>query len=129
MFKMNLKEEDIVMEIVATRLIENKEVIANIVGNMLTPAGGDIADKVKLILTKDTLHMAYIGHGSIGYAEEIRNMEEVKLGDIKAFDVTSADLEERIQIETEKGNYTFIRKDPNQDNIALAMAKIIKESK
>lgn len=120
-------EKDIIMELTVSRPIENKEVIANFVGNMLTRAGGDIAAKVKLILTKDILYMVYIGHCSIGYAEEIRNVEEIKLGDIKVFQVTSANLEEKIQMETEKGKYTFTRKDPNEDHMALAMSKVIPE--
>lgn len=129
MFLKNLKEEDIIMQTIVTRPVENKEVIANLVGNLLTPAGGDIAAKVKLILTKDIFYIVYIGHCSIGYAEEIRNVEEIKLDDIKVFDVTSADLEEKIQIETEKEKYTFTREDPNEDNVALAMSKIIQELK
>lgn len=52
--------------------------ISNFVGNILTPAGGDIADNVKIILTDNYLYLAYIGHTAIAYAEEFRNIEKIE---------------------------------------------------
>lgn len=127
MFTLNLPEEEIIMKLSVTRPIGNREVVSNFVGNMLTRAGGDIAHAVKLILTKDTLYMEYIGHGAIGYAKETRDIEQVKLQDIKSFAVTVQDSEENIKIETDKKEYTFIRDNTDVDSLALAMSKAINE--
>ena len=62
MFKLNLNSEDILMKITVAKFINNKDVITNFLGNLLTRAGGDIADKVNIILTNDTLYLEYIGH-------------------------------------------------------------------
>jgi hypothetical protein len=85
MFKLNLKDEDIVMKITATRSVTAKDVVANLVGNLITRAGGDIADVVHLILTKDSIYLEYIGHVSLGYAEETRDLDRIYLDQIKIF--------------------------------------------
>ena len=67
MFNLNLKNEDILMKITVIKPVTKKDIIANFVGNLLTEAGGDIANKVSLILSKDTLYLEYKGHAAIGY--------------------------------------------------------------
>ena len=52
MFKLNLKNEDVLLKITAMKPVNKKNVLCNFVGNLLTGAGGDIADKVNLILSK-----------------------------------------------------------------------------
>ena len=98
MFKLSLKDEDILVKITVRKPVTNKEVVNNFIGNILTGAGGDIADKVYLILTNDTLYLEYKGHAAIGYAEEIRNLDNISLSDLKEFLVTSNKNEELIEI-------------------------------
>lgn len=57
MFNLNLKNEDILMEITVIKPVTKKDIIANFVGNLLTEAGGDIANKVSLILSKNSLYL------------------------------------------------------------------------
>lgn len=42
MFDLKLTQEEIVIRISARKLLSNKEVMFNIVGNLLTRAGGDL---------------------------------------------------------------------------------------
>lgn len=127
MFNLNLKDEDILMKITATKPVTKKDVVANLVGNLITRAGGDIADKVHLILTKDTLYLEYMGHAAIGYAEETRDLEKILLSDLKGFLVTSNKNEEIIEIKTTKKDFSFIRDNSNYDSLALAMSKVIND--
>ena len=129
MFKLNLNSEDILMKITVAKFINNKDVITNFLGNLLTRAGGDIADKVYLILTNDTLYLEYKGHAAIGYAEEIRNVDNISLSDLKEFLVTSNKNEELIEIKTSRKDFLFIRDNTNEDNLALAMSKVINDIK
>ena len=109
------------------KFINNKDVITNFLGNLLTRAGGDIADKVNIILTNDTLYLEYIGHATIGYAEEVRDLEKIALKDLKGFSVISNENEELIKIKTLKKELIFIRNNSHNDNLALAMSKVIKD--
>lgn len=127
MFKLNLNSEDILMKITVTKVINNKDVVTNFIGNLLTRAGGDVADKVNIILTNDTLYLEYIGHAAIGYDEEIRNLEKIELKDLKGFSVISNENEELIKIKTLKKESTFIRNNSNNDNLAFSMSKVIKD--
>ncbi|WP_042395422.1 hypothetical protein [Clostridium saudiense] len=127
MFKLNLNSEDILMKITVAKVINNKDVITNFLGNLLTRAGGDIADKVNIILTNDTLYLEYIGHAAIGYAEEVRDLEKIALKDLKGFSVISNENEELIKIKTLKKEFIFIRNNSHNDNLALAMSKVIKD--
>ena len=127
MFKLNLKDEDILMKITVRKSVTKKDVVANFVGNILTRAGGDIADKVYLILTNDTLYLEYKGHAAIGYAEETRELKNIPLSDLKEFLVTSDKNEELIEIKTSKKDFIFIRDNSNEDNLALAMSKVIND--
>ena len=127
MFKLNLNSEDILMKITVAKFINNKDVITNFLGNLLTRAGGDIADKVNIILTNDTLNLEYIGHAAIGYAEEVRDLEKIALKDLKGFSVISNENEELIKIKTLKKELIFIRNNSHNDNLALAMSKVIKD--
>ncbi|WP_196000366.1 hypothetical protein [Clostridium sp. 1001271B_151109_B4] len=125
MFKLNLNSEDILMKITVTKIINNKEVITKFIGNLLTRAGGDIADKVNIILTNDTLYLEYIGHAAIGYAEEIRGLEKISLKDLKGFSIISNENEELTK--TLKKELAFIRNNLNNDNLAFSMSKVIKD--
>lgn len=127
MFKLNVKDEDILMKIIATKSVTTKDVVANFIGNILTRAGGDIANKVSLILTNDTLYLEYKGHSAIGYAEETRDIDEILLKDLKGFLVKTNKNEELIEIKTEKKNFIFIRDNSKEDNLALAMSKLIND--
>lgn len=39
MFNLNLKNEDIIMKITVKKIVTKKDVVANLVGNLLTAAG------------------------------------------------------------------------------------------
>ena len=129
MFNLNLKNEDILMKITVIKPVTKKDVITNFVGNLITSAGGDIANKVSLILSKDTLYLEYKGHAAIGYAEETRNVDKILLSDLKAFLVTSNKNEELIEIKTDKKDFLFVRDNSNDDSLALAMSKLINDIK
>ena len=129
MFKLNLQDEDILMKITARKLVNKKDVVSNFIGNLLTGAGGDIADKVYLILTNDTLYLEYKGHAAIGYAEETRCLEELPLKELKEFSITANKNEELIEIKTDKKDFIFVRDNINEDNLALAMSKVINDIK
>ena len=127
MFKLNLNSEDIVMKITVTKVISNNDVVTNFIGNLLTRSGGDIADKVNIILTNNTLYLEYIGHAAIGYAEEVRDLEKIALKDLKGFSVISNENEELIKIKTLKKELVFIRNNSNNDSLAFSMSKVIKD--
>lgn len=126
---MNLEAKNIIMKITVTRPVTTKDVVANLVGNLLTRAGGDVADKVYLILTEDTLYLEYKGHAAIGYGEETRTIDEILLKDLNEFLVTVNDNEELIKIKIQEKELLFMRKNTRDDNLALAMSKVIKEMK
>ncbi|MDY4605505.1 hypothetical protein [Clostridium tertium] len=125
MFKLNLKDENILMKITVKKIVTKKDVVTNFVGNLLTAAGGDIADKVHLILTKDVLYLEYIGHTSIGYVEETRKIEKILLSDLKNFTVTSKKNEELIEINTNNDKFLFVRDNTSGNGLGLAMSKLI----
>lgn len=129
MFNLNLKNEDILMEITVIKPVTKKDIIANFVGNLLTEAGGDIANKVSLILSKNSLYLEYKGHAAIGYAEETRNLDKILLTDLKEFLVTSNKNEELVEIKTDKKDFFFVRDNSNDDSLALAMSKLINDIK
>lgn len=125
MFNLTLKDEEIVMKITVTKIPNAKDVINNVIGNLLTNAGGDIASKVNLILTNDSLYIEYIGHASIGYAEETRNVETISLHDLKEFSVENKNDKELITILTEGKVFAFEKEDSAHNGLALAMASVI----
>ena len=129
MFNLNLKNEDILMKITVIKPVTKKDIIINLVGNIIMGPNGDIANKVSLILSKDTLYLEYKGHAAIGYAEETRNVDKILLSDLKAFLVTSNKNEELIEIKTEKKDFLFVRDNSNDDSLALAMSKLINDIK
>lgn len=129
MFNLNLKNEDILMNITVIKPVTKKDIITNFVGNLITRSGGDIANKVYLILSKDALYLEYKGHTAIGYAEETRDLTKILLSDLKAFLVTSDKNEELIEIKTDKKDFLFVRDNSNDDSLALAMSKIINDIK
>lgn len=129
MFNSSLKDKDIIMKITAVRPVTQKDVVANFVGNLLTRAGGDIADKVYLILTEDTLYLEYRGHAAIGYGEEIRDLEEIPLSDLNDFSVKGDKNEELIEVKTTQKDFLFIRDNTREDSLALAMSTVIRDMK
>ena len=129
MFNLNLKNEDILMKITVIKQVTKKDIIINLVGNIIMGPNGDIANKVSLILSKDTLYLEYKGHAAIGYAEETRNVDKILLSDLKAFLVTSNKNEELIEIKTDKKDFLFVRDNSNDDSLALAMSKLINDIK
>lgn len=129
MFNLNLKNEDILMKITVIKPVTKKDIIINLVGNIIMGPNGDIANKVSLILSKDTLYLEYKGHAAIGYAEETRNVDKILLSDLKAFLVTSNKNEELIEIKTDKKDFLFVRDNSNDDSLALAMSKLINDIK
>lgn len=129
MFNLNLKNEDILMNITVIKPVTKKDIITNFVGNLITRAGGDIANKVSLILSKDALYLEYKGHAAIGYAEETRDLAKILLSDLKAFLVTSDKNEELIEIKTDKKDFFFVRDNSNDDGLALFMSKLINDIK
>lgn len=129
MFDLKLKEEEIIMKVAARKPISNKEVLLNVVGNLLTGAGGDLTHKVNLILTEDSLYLEYKGHAAIGFAEETRNLVQLNLKDMCSFTVESNKIKEVIKISTVNEEYVFIRDNHGDDGLALAMSKVIAEKK
>lgn len=129
MFKLSLRDEDIVMKIRVTKPISNKDVVSNFIGNILTPAGGDIANTINMILTKDAIYLEAKGHVSLGYGEEIRNVDKIYLKDIKEFLVTAKENEEIITLITSKKELSFVRDNSKKDSLALALASVIKDIK
>lgn len=129
MFNLNLNKDDIIMRITVMKPVGKKDVVANFVGNLLTRAGGDVAYKVHLILTNNFIYLEYIGHAAIGYAEETRDIDKIKLEDLKEFLVEAKDDEELIKITTTKKEYCFNRNNSKKDNLALAMSKVIEDIK
>ncbi|ENZ32212.1 PH domain-containing protein [Clostridium butyricum] len=129
MFSVNLNDDDILMKINASKSISKKDVLINFVGNLLTSAGGDIANKVWLILTNDTLYLEYKGHAAIGYAEETRDLYTIPLKELTEFLVTSNKNEELIKITTNQKKFVFIRNNTRGDSLALAMSKVINDIK
>lgn len=129
MFNLNLKNEDILMKITVIKPVTKKDIISNFVGNLLTEAGGDIANKVSLILSKNSLYLEYKGHAAIGYAEETRNLDKILLTDLKEFLVTSNKNEELVKIKTDKKDLFFVRDNSNDDSLALSMSKLINDIK
>ena len=129
MFNLNLKNEDILMKITVIKPVTKKDIIINLVGNIIMGPNGDIANKVSLMLSKDTLYLEYKGHAAIGYAEETRNLDKILLSDLKAFLVTSDKNEELIEIKTDKKDFLFVRDNSNDDSLALAMSKLINDIK
>lgn len=129
MFKLSLRDEDIIMKIKVNKPISNKDVVSNFIGNMLTPAGGDIANTINMILTKDSIYLEAKGHVTLGYAEETRSIDKIDLKDIEEFLVTSKEDEEIITISTTKKELYFSRDNSKKDSLALAFASILKDIK
>lgn len=129
MFKLNLNEEEILMKITVMKPVSNKEAAINFIGNLITRAGGDVAYKIHLILTKDALYLEHIGHASLGYAEETRKIDQIPFKDLKEFLVTTKGEEEEVKIVTTNKEFNFFRDNSKGDNLALTMEKVVKDLK
>ncbi|MDZ5253641.1 hypothetical protein [Clostridium sp. LIBA-8841] len=129
MFKLNLNEEEILMKITVMKSVSNKDVAMNFIGNLITRAGGDVAYKIHLILTRDSLYLEHIGHVSLGYAEETRNIDQIPFKDLKEFSVTTKGEEEEVKIITTNKEFNFFRDNSKGDDLALTMAKVVEDLK
>ena len=105
---LKLKDEDMIMKIKVSKPVTTKDMINNFIGNLLV-AGGDIANNIIMVLTKDSLYLAAIGHVAIGYAEEVRSVDKISLEDIEEFKVYDKDSTEIIEIKLKQGNISFTR--------------------
>lgn len=128
-FKLSLKDEEIIMKIKVTKPISTKDVVANFIGNLLTAAGGDIANNINMILTKEAIYLEAKGHVTLGYVEETRSIDKIDLKDIREFLVTPKENEEIITITTKKEEISLVRDNTMKDNLALALANVFKEIK
>ncbi|UXZ08595.1 hypothetical protein F1B95_04960 [Clostridium perfringens] len=129
MFKLNLKEEDILMKITVMKYVSNKDATINFISNLVTGAGGDVAYKVNLIVTKDSLYLEHVGHASLGYAEETREVDEIQFKDLKEFSVTTNENNEEVKILTAHKEFNLFRDNSKGDNLALTMAKVVEDLK
>ena len=107
MFTLNLDRDEILMNIAVDYPIRLKDIIFNFIGNMFTFAGGDIASKVFLTLTKDVLYIRYIGRCTIGYANEVRNLVQIPLNELKEFSVEIVDGMENLHMGANKKEFHF----------------------
>lgn len=129
MFKLNLKEEDILMKITVMKYVSNKDAAINFISNLVTGAGGDVAYKVNLIVTKDSLYLEHVGHASLGYAEETREVDEIQFKDLKEISVTTNENNEEVKILTAHKEFNLFRDNSKGDNLALTMAKVVEDLK
>lgn len=129
MFKLNLKEEDILMKITVMKQVSNKDAAINFISNLVTRAGGDVAYKVNLITTKDSLYLEHVGHASLGYAEETREVDHIPFKDLKEFSVTTKDENEEVKIVTANKEFNLFRDNSKDDNLVLTMAKVVEDLK
>ena len=125
---LKLKDEDMIMKIKVSKPVTTKDMINNFIGNLLV-TGGDIANNIIMVLTKDSLYLAAIGHVAIGYAEEVRSVNKIFLEDIEEFKVYDKDTTEIIEIKSKQGNISFTRDNSKGDNLALALSKVIDDLK
>lgn len=129
MFNLNLREEDIIMKSTVMKQVSNKDVAINFISNLVTRAGGDVAYKVNLIATKDSLYLEHVGHASLGYAEETREVDHIPFKDLKEFSVTNKDNNEELKIVTTNKEFNLFRDNTKGDNLALTMAKVLEDIK
>ncbi|EOU1841585.1 hypothetical protein IZT14_001873 [Clostridium perfringens] len=129
MFRLNLKEEDIIMKIVVMKKVSNKDVAINFISNLVTRAGGDVAYKINLIVTKDSLYLEHVGHASLGYAEETREVDHIPFKDLKEFSVTTKGENEEVKILTSNKEFNLFKDNSKGDNLASTMGKVVEDLK
>ncbi|HBI6899040.1 TPA: hypothetical protein ACSQRE_002754 [Clostridium perfringens] len=129
MFRLNLKEEDIIMKIVVMKKVSNKDVAINFISNLVTRAGGDVAYKINLIVTKDSLYLEHVGHASLGYAEETREVDHIPFKDLKEFLVTTKGENEEVKILTSNKEFNLFKDNSKGDNLASTMVKVVEDLK
>ena len=125
MFRLNLKEEDIIMKIAVMKKVSNKDVAINFISNLVTRAGGDVAYKINLIVTKDSLYLEHVGHASLGYAEETREVDHIPFKDLKEFSVTTKGENEEVKILTSNKEFNLFKDNSKGDNLASTMGKVV----
>ncbi|MDM0452894.1 hypothetical protein [Clostridium perfringens] len=129
MFRLNLKEEDIIMKIAVMKKVSNKDVAINFISNLVTRAGGDVAYKINLIVTKDSLYLEHVGHASLGYAEETREVDHIPFKDLKEFSVTTKGENEEVKILTSNKEFNLFKDNSKGDNLASTMVKVVEDLK
>lgn len=117
------------MKITVMKEVSNREVAMNFISNLVTRAGGDVAYKVNLILTYDSLYLEHIGHAAIGYGEERREVYKIPLKDLSEFSVLNKEGREEIKIKGPKEEFNFFRDNKKGEDLALSMRKVLKELK
>jgi len=128
-FRLNLKEEDIIMKIAVMKKVSNKDVAINFISNLVTRAGGDVAYKINLIVTKDSLYLEHVGHASLGYAEETREVDHIPFKDLKEFSVTTKGENEEVKILTSNKEFNLFKDNSKGDNLASTMVKVVEDLK
>ena len=129
MFRLNLKEEDIIMKIAVMKKVSNKDVAINFISNLVNRAGGDVAYKINLIVTKDSLYLEHVGHASLGYAEETREVDHIPFKDLKEFSVTTKGENEEVKILTSNKEFNLFKDNSKGDNLASTMGKVVEDLK
>ncbi|HHQ4188037.1 TPA: hypothetical protein ACSQK3_000518 [Clostridium perfringens] len=129
MFRLNLKEEDIIMKIAVMKKVSNKDVAINFISNLVTRAGGDVAYKINLIVTKDSLYLEHVGHASLGYAEETIEVDHIPFKDLKEFSVTTKGENEEVKILTSNKEFNLFKDNSKGDNLASTMGKVVEDLK
>ncbi|MDM0446648.1 hypothetical protein QTH04_06120 [Clostridium perfringens] len=129
MFRLNLKEEDIIMKIAVMKKVSNKDVAINFISNLVTRAGGDVAYKINLIVTKDSLYLEHVGHASLGYAEETREVDHIPFKDLKEFSVTTKGENEEVKILTSNKEFNLFKDNSKGHNLASTMVKVVEDLK
>ena len=129
MFRLNFKEEDIIMKIAVMKKVSNKDVAINFISNLVTRAGGDVAYKINLIVTKDSLYLEHVGHASLGYAEETREVDHIPFKDLKEFSVTTKGENEEVKILTSNKEFNLFKDNSKGDNLASTMGKVVEDLK
>ena len=129
MFRLNLKEEEIIIKIAVMKKVSNKDVAINFISNLVTRAGGDVAYKINLIVTKDSLYLEHVGHASLGYAEETREVDHIPFKDLKEFSVTTKGENEEVKILTSNKEFNLFKDNSKGDNLASTMGKVVEDLK
>ena len=117
------------MKIAVMKTVSNKDVAINFISNLVTRAGGDVAYKINLIVTKDSLYLEHVGHASLGYAEETREVDHIPFKDLKEFSVTTKGENQEVKILTSNKEFNLFKDNSKGDNLASTMGKVVEDLK
>ena len=88
-----------------------------------------MAYKINLIVTKDSLYLEHVGHASLGYAEETREVDHIPFKDLKEFSVTTKGENEEVKILTSNKEFNLFNDNSKGDNLASTMGKVVEDLK